>query len=122
MLLPPSRAPHRATMLDLSSQQPDCGLHAHPAISDAMHFDQLYMTATKPEPGLSVSEHLSHGLCFLHPQVGTSYEWEKTTQHPLPPGAHLDHPAAALAHREISHAACIVPRRQLLLQAAHEWS
>jgi hypothetical protein len=30
--------------------------------------------------------------------VGTSYEWEKSTQHPLPPDAHLDHPAAALAH------------------------
>ncbi len=33
--------------------------------------------------------------------VGTSYESEKSTQHPLPPDAHLDHPAAALAHRKI---------------------
>lgn len=87
-------------MLDLSSQQPDCGLHAHSASFDAIRFDQLYTAAAELDPGSSVVTQLSHGLCLPRPQVGTSYEWEKTTQHPLPPGAHLDHPAAALAHRE----------------------
>mmetsp|Transcript_14133 Transcript_14133/g.42658 ORF Transcript_14133/g.42658 Transcript_14133/m.42658 type:complete len:290 (+) Transcript_14133:354-1223(+) len=57
---------------------------------------KVHRGGTYRPPSLLVE--LSYFVVNHRSLVGTSYEWDKSTQHPLPPDAHLEHPAAALAH------------------------